>query len=411
MTLFRLGLLYDMKMKLKLISWKLSFFYCLSILMYCVSAIANDEFYTESGNFFNLSLNTEIGQIDNFLFANQGEQQTGYLALSPTFNIQTQFEKQLFNLNFVSQHHKYQDFSIDDHSNFQVAPRYQYKLADNKALFINTSFESFFEARGTELTLGVGNSVKKGDQRELSNVSGGYLYGTEESTAKLRIELGQFHHEYKTRRDKTNVLDQQRNFADISFDYLLSGQSYLATNISYENISFSNNHLLDKRKYTALIGMKWQTTEISRLALLVGYQQIKFDDITFDDDDGFKWRFDWRWHPIDSTRVTIRTERGFEEPNRLLNSYRVVDNHNINITSELTDIFKVTSVLGSKREKIIFEQKGETENYLFAQFQLNYQRNEWLGFFIKYEYNELDSSKFTFNYQKNSISMGFNVTI
>lgn len=398
-------------MKVKILSGHFPLSLILSFLIYSFSTIAQDEFNTDSGNFFKLSLNTEVGQIDNFLYQSQHEQQIAYLALSPTIEIQTQFDRQLFSLDFNSQHKKYQDFSIDDHTNYTLSPSYQYKLDDNKGLFINASLANVYENRGTGLTLGNATTLNKGDELEMSNFSGGYLFGSKDSVAKLTVEVGQHNQKYNTRRDKTYLLDQQKSFADVAFDYLLSGQSYLASNISVEKRVSKYNSLLDKEKYTALVGVKWQTTEISQLALLVGYQQIKFDNSVFSDDDGFKWRFDWRWHPIYSTKLTLSTERDFEEANRLSNSYRVVDNYNMNVTSELTEFFNVSALIGSKKERIIFQQAEETENYVFTQIQVNYQSSEWISFYVKYEYNDLDTSKMNFNYQRNSISLGFNVTI
>ena len=409
MRLFRIWLL--LVMKLKIMSLNLSLFYILFIVVYSTSVLAKDEFNTLPGNVFKLSLNTEVGQIDNFLYASQDEEKTAYLALFPTIEIQTQFDRQLFSFDFKSQHRKYQDFSRDDHTNFTLAPSYQYKLAENKALFVNASLANLHEMRGTGLSLGNATSLSKGDELEIFDFSVGYLFGNKESVAKVKIELGQFDSKYQTRREETYLLDQQKSFADISFDYLLSGQSYFATNVSFDNISFKHNKLLDKKKYTGLAGVKWQTTEISQLALLVGYQQIKFANSAFKDDDGFKWRFDWNWHPIYSTKVSLSTERDFEEANRLSNSYRVVDSYNIKIKSNLTDYFIATAVIGSKREKIIYQQANEKEIYLFSQFQVNYQRSESLSFYIKYDYKDLDSSEIIFNNQRNSISIGFDVTI
>lgn len=385
--------------------------YLLSWIFLSTNVFAKGDFNTESGNFFNLSLHTEIGQTDNFLFSNQHKEQTAFIALSPSLALQTQFENQLFNLDFESEHVKYQDFSQDDHTNFTLAPRYQYKIAPNKALFINTRLANSYENRGTGLTLGNAKLLTQGDKREATNYSVGYLYGSQVSVAKLTAELGQYSHQYKTRRNNTYLLDQQKRFAHISFDYLLSGRSYLATNIAYENISFEHNNVLNKKKYTALAGMKWQTTEISQLALLLGYQQIKFAHATFNDDDGFKWRFDWQWHPIYSTKVAIKTERDFQEANRLSNSYRIVDNFDMNVTSQLSDLFKVTAVVGTKREKIIYQQSQEQEDYLFSQFTLQYQRNEWLSLYLKYQYHDLNASEIVLDYQRNSISIGFDVTL
>ncbi|GAA6205136.1 outer membrane beta-barrel protein [Thalassotalea sp. SU-HH00458] len=395
----------------KKVRLKFIYVYLFSWVFFSVSGFAKDYFNTESGNFFNLSLHSEVGQTDNFLFTNQHEQQTSFITLSPSIALQTQFDNQLFNLEFESEHIKFQDFSKDDHTNYTLAPRYQFKIAANKAFFIKTTIANIYENRGTGLTLGKANLLTKGDKRESSDFSVGYMYGSQTSVAKLTAELGQFTHQYNTRRDQTYLLDQQKRYANISFDYLLSGQSYLATNIAFENITFEHNNVLNKKKYTALAGMKWQTTEISQLALLLGYQQIKFAQTAFHDDDGFKWRFDWQWHPIYSTKVVISTERDFQEANRLSNSYRIVDNFDIKLTSRLSDLFNATAIVGTKREKIIYQQGKEKEHFLYSQFTVQYQRNEWLSFYLKYQYQDLDASEIMLDYQRNSISIGFDVTL
>ena len=82
--------------------------YCslFALLFNNTTVFAQDEFNTASGNLFNLSLHTEIGQIDNFLFANQNKQNTTFIVLSPSLALQTQFDNQLLNLEFESEHVK-----------------------------------------------------------------------------------------------------------------------------------------------------------------------------------------------------------------------------------------------------------------------------------------------------------------
>ncbi|MCO4798884.1 MAG: outer membrane beta-barrel protein [Colwelliaceae bacterium] len=396
---------------MKKISWITVSLYTFLNVFYSASISAQNEFNTKAGNHFNLSLNTEVGHDDNFLFENNDKVATTYFTLTPSIEMQAQFERQLFSIKAISKHTKYQDFSLDGHTNFTLAPKYQYKLAENKALFINSSIENLYERRGTGLTLGEGALINKGDDLEITEISGGYIFGSKESVAKFKIEIGHFERAYQTRRDITYRLDKQNDFVDLSFDYLLSGQSYLATNVFYEKIISKNNSLLDKKKQIALVGVKWQTTEISQLALLVGYQRIQFNESSFADDDSFKWRLNFNWHPIHSTKVAFRSERDFEEANRISDSYRVVDSYDININSDLTDFFRVTAVIGAKQEKIIYQQGSESEDYLFTNIQVNYKRNDWLSFFLRYDYNDLDSSESEYNYQRNSLSIGFNVSI
>jgi outer membrane protease len=268
-----------------------------------------------------------------------------------------------------------------------------------------------YEKRGTGLSLGNGESLNKGDDIEVTKISGGYLFGQSDSVAKIKVEIGNLQSKYQTRRDTTYLLDKETGFFDVSFDYLLSGQSYLSSNIGFEKVESKNNAVLDNERYIALMGLKWQTTLISQFSFLLGYQAIKFENATFADDNAFKWRVDLNWHPINFTKIAFRTERDFEEANRLSDSYRVVDKYEFKLTSEISDFFQVVAILGMNKEQIVYQQDKEDEDYIFSQVQLNYQRTEWLSFFIKYEYNDLDSTESEYNYQRNSISIGFNASL
>lgn len=392
-------------------NWTFKSLYILLFAIYSNAVIAQSEFNTESGNLIKLSLKTEVGHEDNFLFSNTNELATSYFILMPKIEVQAQFERQLFSVEAISQHRKYQDFAKDDHSNFTLSPRYQYRLAENKGLFINTTLKNIYQRRGTGLSLGNGASISKGDELKTTDVSGGYIFGTKESVTKFKIEVGSYESSYQTRRDITYLLDRKNNYADITLDYLLSGQTYIASNIGYEKITSNYNSLLDNEKYIALIGIKWQATEISQFDLLLGYQEIKFDESTFTDDSAFKWRLNYNWHPLYFTKISLRTERDFKEANRLSNSYRVVDNYDIEIKSSFTDFFEAVAVIGINQEEIVYQHTTEKEDYIFSNLTLNYKQNEWLSFYIQYDYSDLDSTEFEYNYQRNSISMGFNVSM
>lgn len=374
-------------------------------------AFAQDNFNTQAGNFFELSVDSELGTIDNFFYDKSNEQSTSYLLLSPSMRMQTQFERQLLSLNTKVTHIKYGDYSQDDHSNFVFSPSYQFKFADNKALFFDATWLNSYELRGTGLSLGDGQSLNKGDERESARYSFGYLYGSKDSVAKFQLAAGGTKDTYQTRRAYTRAFDRNSQFVKANLDYLLSGQSYLATELKIESTEFANNSLQNKDKYTVLAGLKWQTTTISQFSALIGYQNITFDESLFDDDDAFKWRFDVFWHPIEVSRLSFRSERDFEEANRISNSYRVVDNHHATLAIDITEYFKASSAIGMKKEKIISETGTGNEQYIFAELELNYQRNDWLSLFVKYSYNDLDAKNSQLDHQRNSISFGFNVSI
>jgi len=386
------------------------FLLCL-VLVTCFTAVAQDSFNTQTGNVLQLGVDSEVGSIDNFLFENKNEQSTSYIKLATKIFLQTQVEQHLLNVKVQASHLKYQQFSLDDHSDFSINGEYQYKLSDNKALFFNAEMLNRYEYRGTGLSLGNADSLIKGDEKENLSLSSGYLYGSRDSVAQFKIELGVNSNEYKTRRNATKLLDKNNVYIKPSFDYLLSGQSYLATELLYSKLSFNFNSVLDKAKYAALAGLKWHSTEITELAVLLGYQEIRFDENTFADDNAFKWRVNVNWKPLYSTSISFTSGRDFQEANRLTDSYRIVDNHQVEARVSLSDYLQVIATLGYKLEDTVFQNKLTQEDYLFTDFQLKYQRNEWLSLHLRYIYSDLNSTETTLDYQRNSLSIGFSVSI
>ena len=375
-----------------------------------ISEFAN-EFKTEQGNLFYLSVQTEFGIEDNFLFSDEDEQETTFLRLSPAMMMQAQFGRQLFSVSANSHHWQFKRFDDDKYSDFLFSPRYRFKFEDNKTFFADASIKNSYQRRGTGLSIGNGESLNKGDELEVIAFSGGYLFGQQASVAKIKAEIGFKSAEFLTRRYLTDVFDKQNNFIDFSFDYLLSGKSYFSSSFKYEDIEFENNPIFGNDRYIGLAGVKWNTTEITRLELLVGYQKVNFDEPTFADDSSFKWRLNGEWSPFNSTQVLFHSESTFEEANRLQSRYGLVDLHKIKATFQYSDVLNLLGEFSYRNEQIFYTQRTEKNDYSLAKLQINYEKSDWLSFFIKYEYDGLDSSSSLYNHQKNSISLGFNASI
>lgn len=374
-------------------------------------AHSQDKFETQSGNAFKLSAASEYGVVDNFFYSQNDEEETSVFSVSTRLAAQIQFERQLFTLNSTSRHTLYNEYSVDNHSVYELKPSYQFKIGGNKSLFIDGYYDSIFENRGTGLSLGKAQSITTGDEKEIKGYSAGYIYGSRDSVARLLLSFGSNSAEYLTRRQYSQRFDKKSDDVKLSFDYLLSGQSYIATDFQYERLKFTKQAIQDKDKYSALVGLKWQSTNITQLSLLFGYQKIKFIESSFEDDEAFKWRANVVWHPIVSTKISLQSERNFDTANRISNSYRVVDKHDIKVTSKFTNYFQVSAGVGMKFEDTITESGVINEDYLSTNLQVTYQRSNWLSLYIKYVFNDLDASDSTLSFQRNSISMGINVSI
>jgi hypothetical protein len=377
----------------------------------CFTAYAQADFSLESGNKLTTELSSEYGQISNFLNQSNNEKSTGYFKVEPSVFLQTQMSRHLMQLNGKVSHYKFTDFDEDDHSDLLLQPKYFFKLDSNKTLFAEIKWSETYEYRGTNLSLGDAESLNTGDEKKTVSTNFGYLYGQEGSLAKLKLSIGNKDFRYKTRRAQSYLLDRIDTSAKAEFDYLLSGKTYFAIDFNYTQSDFKNNSSLNKNRSAALIGVKWQSTAITQFQALAGYHELNFDDKSVAKDDGFKWRVALNWRPTNFMQVNINTQRDFETANRIADSYRVVDSTNLQISNQFTDFFKASTVLGYKKEEIVYPGETDNEDYFYSEVKLNYQRNEWLSLFVGFIFKELDASEDNLNYQAHSLSLGFSVII
>ncbi|WP_286271142.1 outer membrane beta-barrel protein [Thalassotalea hakodatensis] len=386
-------------------------FFLGSFLLSAFCSMAQQTSDLPQGNQFNLSLSSEFGTVDNFLFDNSDEQRTNYWSLSPELYLQFVTDKQLFSFDAKTQLNKFSDFEQDDHSNIWLAPRYLYRLTDNKTLSIKASHQQTYEYRGTGLSLGDAQSLNKGDEKQQSSFSLGYSYGSSYSTAQLAVELGAVQSKYQTRRHVTNQLDQDKLFANATFDYQLAGGTFLSSALEIQQIAFEHQPIYDNTKLTALIGMKWPKSVVSQFSLLLGYQKIRFEQPLFDDDSAFKWRISWRWSPAESTNVTLASERDFAAANRLNDSYRLVDKHVMKFTQQLSDYFLLSANVGVNQEEVVYPDKRKSENYLRAGISVDYLMSDRVSLILNYQLSDLNADDMLFEYQRNSVSLGIKITI
>ncbi|XQW84882.1 outer membrane beta-barrel protein [Thalassotalea piscium] len=386
-------------------------FFILLLSLVAVSISAQNLTNTNAGNELTFALQSKMGVIDNFLYENTNTEQTTFVKISPSIRIQTQFSHHLLQLVAKSEHVFYQEFSQDNHSNFSLNPSYQFKLAANKTVFVDALHSEHYETRGTGLSLGNAHSLEVGDTKQDTTIHGGFLYGSENSVAKLSIRLGQEHSRYTTRRAFTKLLDVESSFINPSFDYLIGGGSYFATEVKAEHIVYKYNTALSKNKYVGLVGLKWQPSIITDFTFLLGYQEIQFEQSSLSNDSAIKWRVNVGWQPLEDLAFSLMSERDFAEANKLQDSYRLVDNISLGLRKTWNDYVTLKTTLGYSSEDVFSQTLVSTEEYLTSNITINYQRNTWLSMYVAYDYNDLDTSENDLSYQRNSLSFGFSVTL
>ena len=372
---------------------------------------ANDPFNVKEGNELTVSISTEVGKDDNSLYSDENKLRESFLKLVPTAYMQTQFERHLITINAEAEHVRYQKQTDNNHSNISVKPSYQYRFTPNQGVYLQGQYQDQFQERGTGLTLGEPLSIDVGDSLTFTALESGFIYGSKSSIAKLKLAAGFQEQRYQTRRDETRLFDSQSTYLNPTFDYLVGGGSYFASDIKLERIEFKHNVLQSRDKYVGLLGFKWQSTNITELAMLVGYQEINFEQSTLDNDSALKWRFNVNWNPLEGFHLRLSSERDFALANRLQDSYRLVDHHRLALSKKWNDYVNVLAGLTFSQEEVIGSTFIEKEDYFRAMIELQYLRNTWLSFYFRWQADTLEASVDRYDYQKNSLLFGINVTL
>jgi len=393
-------------MKLPLYSGNNSFLLT-SLLVAC--GCLSSPVFAESEKKLDFKLSADAGYIDNFLYQTRNEQGTAFYNLSSALDLEVKNNQSAFNIDGTIDSFIFQDFDDDNHTDFTLKPTYQYKFAQNQRLYMSGLWQNQYAYRGTGLSLGEANALTEGDKKAIKGAGVGFEYGNDDSQGKLNVEVNYNESEFTTRRALTNQLDSEVTHIKSSFDYLLSGKTYLAFDVGYQMIEFPNATLSNRDSLTGLVGVKWQTTVISELSFLVGYQNLEFENNSDADDDAFKWRFDYTWRPSDFTTVHAVSNRKFDESNRLTNSYRLAENYQVDIAHAFTDSFNVFVAVSLNRDRFIRPESQQDENYLSSKIVLNYQRSERVNYHLRYQHKSLDANYADIDYQYNSLTLGMTI--
>ncbi|SEL38198.1 Putative beta-barrel porin 2 [Colwellia chukchiensis] len=372
---------------------------CSRLFTICASLCAGSAVaQTELEHAFGFDLATEAGQIDNFLYQAHNPQSTTYYQLRSNLSYSYISEQSAFDFETNLTSHYFQQFQADNHTEFSLTPQYQFKFNHNQGLYLSALWHNQYHYRGTGLSQGQATLLTEGDEQVTTGVTAGYQQGSATSTARFTFDISYQASEFTSRRTNTLPLDTEITALKSSFDYLLSGKSYLALDVNYEITDYPNNPILNRDSITALMGVKWSTTAISDLSVLVGYQQLKFTQHSLADDDAIKWRFNYMWSPSDHSKVQLVSQRHFDASYRLTNSYRLTRSHQIDVEHSFTKQLSLLATVGVNYDQFISPTTRQKEDYYFTNTAIVYQFNHRLSMQLSYHYQSLTADIARFDY-------------
>lgn len=366
----------------------------------------NFEFSFIEGNSFDISVSAELGYVDNFLNLSKDEESTGYTKLSPRTFLQVHDDKHLLQIAADAQSFSFDKFDEDNHSLLDFKGKYFYKLTRLHTLFGSAALSERFEYRGTGISKGQPTLFNSGNEYEDSLINVGYRFGSFDSVSKASLLIGQTEREYQTEKAITKVLDTTSEFAHISLDYLISSKTYISMSLEFEDVEYKFANEQSRSQKALLAGIKWESSELSYLTLLLGYEALKFDESTLSDSDIFKWRASYDWQPIDRLNIKFSSGRATDKSTTLTSNYVIKDNYGFTGIYNVSELTKLSVDFNYIDEEINFVDRSVSEKYISLRSQIGYKMNDWMTFYIKGMVENKSSDFSSYEYDKTLFSLG-----
>lgn len=370
----------------------------------------NGEFSFTEGNFLLTEISTDFGQIDNFLRSHNAPQETNFFELSPELFMQIEGSGSLFQIQAKAGYFTYDEFSKDNHYDFSVLSKYHLSFAQSHKVFVTGFIEDNYEFRGTGLSLGEQNALEEGDTKRNEFLNMGYLYGHQASLARAKLLVGYRDFSYLTRKNITNEQAYSANYLQGNFDYFITGKTYFSTKVQYEDFNYSLNQNLERKQYVALVGVKWQSTELTKLLALVGYENTVFANDTFGEKKRFAWQVNMLWNPIERIRFKFSSGSEVKDSFKVGESLSFVKYHGMELIYGFNQQL-LLSISGKVVNGEVVDIDSEiNEDHFESTTRIQYQWRDWLSAYAQYRFDSFDSTVVTNNYDLQVISLGVVVT-
>lgn len=372
------------------------------------SSKSNVEIAFAEGNKLELGVSTGAKHTSNFLYAEKNEESDVGYTLSADSFMQMHNEQQLLQLYAKVTRNQFSDFSNDNHTTTSAIGKYFLKLSSEQRLFATATYNRAFEYRGTGLSLGNGNALAEGDERDDTLFNIGYQYGRADSTSRFNITAGVFDSEYQTRTAETSRFNYKRNFIASNLDYLATGATYITLTADYSDFAYDDSSMLDRNELLLLAGIKNQLSTASSVALLLGSQKVS-NDVGDGEKSEFAWNATYNWYPTEFLSLWLVSEKKTNETPENRNELRIDERYSLASRYELSDKLAFNAKAQIIKADIESDGSQREDDLVVYDLGLTYSFNENINVFIQLQHQDRDSQLDNFSYQRTDSTFGVSV--
>lgn len=377
---------------------------------------------------------SELTWTNNVYRAPSREKSSSILTVAPEINITGGSAKSSLSFNAGAELGRYSVSSRDNYLDSRISADWALSPTPKFRLGVGASIENLHEDRGTGRTSGgaVGN-IDPDEYRE-TEVSFNVGYGTGRGT--IDLELSRMSRSPENNSAQQRARDFDVTTADLEFGWQLAPKTkliaqYIRSDTDYSRlvggglffpggtngfpvfgtINFGSgnqqNLNLDSDTRSTFVGLEWDATAKTTGRVKFGRTRKDFKDSFFTDASDGSWEVGIQWRPRSYSTVNITSSRATNESTGI-GSAAVTTAHSVTWGHAWNDRYSTN--VGLSRSSSDFQDKNQEDDLTTLSVGSEYQMKRWLSLTAGFEVVKNDSNVNVFDYDRNALTVGVEVT-
>ena len=358
--------------------------------------------------------NATFGHDDNLLRSEDSEVESWMSVLSPEFILVNSYGLNEFQFGYRLERGDYYSSQADDYTDHLLNASANLEFDVRNRLEILAIYMDDHDERGTNFTIGRGDSIETPDQFKQSRIEATYSYGAPSATGRLDLMAGYSSVDYDINTDLYRTRDRKTNTLAGTFFYNIMPATDLTLDVIYNDIDYDfaidPTAPLDSEEVRTLVGVEWDTTAKTSGYVKIGHRKKEFDDGDRADFSGLDWLIGVTWNPrtystLDFTTFTTTNETNGEGDFIDRQTFQLTWDHKWQdrVSTSFEAVYSEDEYTGANSTRV--------DDNTTISFRVNYTARRYLTFNAGYTFDQRDSNQSVIDFSRNVVSVGLTVTL
>lgn len=308
--------------------------------------------------------------------------------------------------------------SEDNYTDHFLLAQADMEFNSRHRMITTLEFEDGHDARGSNFSIGLGDSLTEPDQYKQSELDLLYTYGAFNADGRFDINIDFIELDYDIDTPIYRARDREIVGLGGTFYYRIGAATNAVFDVRYSTIDYQAalepSNPLDSNEISYLVGVEWEATAQTSGFAKVGYQAKNFDSSLREDFSGFDWELGVLWEPVDYSSLELITRSGTNETNGEGNFIQS-ESYSLEWRHEWLERVRSRALISFNNNdyegQLIDGFDIRSDDNVGFRASVYYQFRRWLNFELGYSYDKRDSNRNNIDFGSNQILLNALITL